>query len=238
MYNAENAIEASQALQYLRDKIVEEKIYDLKVGTDWEEIELLASETEKKYIGEHFRRAINTTPPEDGFWIAGLDKDGSLVAMVAARLQRTGGWSLRRYWNEYFPRAYKSSSGGPVELARNQTGFADRIGGDVAYIGEGWVGHDWAGHALSVLFVQMASVLACQLWRPSYLYGWMRPRHALRGTAIKWGFTECYPEAIRFDAPPVEGDLEALYFVGLPAEGAKEMIARLAALYRGRESSK
>lgn len=238
MFFAKDAVESSQAYQFLQSKVLEEGLGFVKVGADWHEIEEICASTKKKYLGEHFHRSVNTTPPDEGFWIAVVDREGEVIATVAARLQRTGGWTLRRYWAEYIPRAYTAADGGAVELASEQSVFADQIRGNVAYIGEGWVSEAWAGHKLSVTLVQMAAVLAYGLWRPDYLYGWMRPRHALGGMAIKWGFTECHPAALRFSKPPAGGDLEELFFVGTSARAARDLISRLAERFRGLASSR
>ncbi len=234
---ASKAIKAAQAYQLLQNNVHAAGLGYVDVGEDWEVFEQICGGTKKGIVGEHFTRMINTTPPDDGFWITLEDSGGGVIASVAARLQRTGSWTLRQFWSQYIPRAYVDAEGCPVQLEAGQAVFADKITGDVAYIGEGWVDEAWGGRGLSITLVRMALVLAMSMWSPAYLYGWMRPRHALRGTSIKWGFTECHPSALQFVRPPRGDDLSELYFVGTSACAALDLIARLAAEYRANASN-
>lgn len=178
----------------------------------------------KGELGEHFKRSLHTLPPNMVCWIGAFDADGAAIAVVGARRDIVSGWTLQKHIRESWERTYRAEDGDPVKLQDDSCAYASAIEGDFVYIGDGWVTEAARGKNL-LATIQKALILSVfDEWRPSLVYGWMRPILVARGLSIAWGYSIAHRKGISWIRPPAQKDLEELYFVACDQHGIRSLI--------------
>ncbi|MEP1930768.1 MAG: hypothetical protein ABJJ37_05790 [Roseibium sp.] len=173
-------------------------------------------------VGEHFRKSLDTLPPNRFFWI-GAFIDGVLIGMVAARCDETSG-QLQEFVKAYWERTYEGEQGAFVKLQSGSPAAAVPYSGRLAYIGEGLVREDFRSKTLSYVLVRLALLFVFDEWRPEIAYGWMREHHAYRGLFLRWGFNRCETSAFEWLVRPSKTDWHNLAFLTCDQTGFEKLI--------------
>ena len=219
-----NSLELWRAGAILEKKLLSIGAAKLRLGKDIDEFENILDATAKSEIGEHFRQSITTLPPSRLLWLAAFDDGGNVIGTIATRYDDIEGWTLQRYIKAYWERAFETGDQQQVKLAPNSSPFASEIIGPLVYMGEGYVAEGWRHKGVSSCLVRMLTLLSWQEWKPNIIYGWMRPKHVMRGMHMKWGFTEAYEAGLDFIDPPKQQDYRDLYFVSCRKAAICQMV--------------
>ena len=138
-----NKVELWQSAGRLEEAMRSLGIARIRYSTDQKELADAVTLMGKGALGEHFKRSLNTLAPSNFMWIGAEDKDGNVVATIAARLDDTGNWSLKRFLIEHFCRVIDGEDGQPAQVNSDSAAFADNIFGKTVYIGETYCERDW-----------------------------------------------------------------------------------------------
>ncbi len=219
-----NKVRLWQAANNIEKKMRALGIVEMRYSTDLTSLEKTAASMEKKALGEHFKKSLNTLPPNRVMWISALDEDRNVAGVLAARLDDIGSWSLQRFIIEHFGRVVEDKYGNPSKLKPHSTQFAANIHGKCAYMGEGYSTVQWRNKGLMTMMSRYLNLIMWDEWKPTIIYGWMRRKQAETGGAVSGGFTECYETPLEFEIDPKDMDWCNTFFVGLRAEGIHQMI--------------
>ncbi|MTH95414.1 hypothetical protein [Roseibium sp. RKSG952] len=200
-------------------------VSDIRLSSDVEELEFSSAQAVAgSSISEHFRRSLNTLPPNQLLWVGLYDDRGECIGTCASKYEDGRGWSLQQLITQYFERVFLAEGGGKVRLASGSTAFAGMVSGTTVYVGGGYVSRAWRGRNLLGLCQRLLILTAFSKWQPDIVYGFMRPDKIQQNYHLNWGYSIAKPVALIWDKKPEQTDLHNLYFVGLGAEG----ICRLA----------
>lgn len=202
-------------------------IEEISYSTDQRELETAVAGMEKGSLGENFKLMLHTLPPSRFMWVGAKDCHGDLVAIVAARLDDTGSWSLQRFLNEHFSRVIEAKDGRSVRPTEDSCIFAKDIKGRCAYLGEGYSTPGWRKKGLATYLIKYMILVTWDEWKPEIIYAWIRRKQMETGSAAIWGFTETYESPLEFASPPLDEDWSDTFFVGLRSIGVHQMIRSL-----------
>ncbi|WP_422383246.1 hypothetical protein [Roseibium album] len=189
------------------------------------DFEIATSEVEKpNMVGEHFRRSLNTLPPDQVLWAGAYDEDGKCACTVASQFLPFKGRSLDRHLIDYFERCFEAEQGGRVELQRGSFAFLGLAEGPFVYVGEGHCRNDMRGKNILGLLQRLLILSAYWRWRPNLIYGFMEPRMIAKNYHTNWGYSFQKPSGIIWKKRPAIPVWRDPCFVGLASEG----ICRLA----------
>ncbi|MBG6143590.1 hypothetical protein IWQ51_001713 [Labrenzia sp. EL_142] len=221
-----NSLELAKAVARLDQAIRETGISDIRVNNEVSELELAADQAGKTNgVGEHFRRSLNTLPPNQVLWIGLFDDENKCVTTCACKYENCTGWSLQHLIRQYFERTFRTEDGEYVKLTSGSTSFVSTAKGAFVYVGEGHVQKKWRSKNLLALAQRLLILAAYMRWEPDLIYGFMRPDKIRDRYHLNWGYTVARPNALIWEKSPAEPSLHDLYFVGLASEG----VCRLAA---------
>lgn len=203
------------------------RIADLEIvfSRDMNAFEAAQVKLGRKEPGEHFRRSIDTLPPNRFFWL-GAFQEGEIWGVVAARCDESA-WTLQEFAKAYWERAFEGEageSGGRVMVADGSPVAAKPYSGTFAYLGEALTREGDRNKSLSYVLVRLALLFAFDEWRPEVAYGWMRDWHAYRGLSIRWGFNGCHYSALEWQARPIEKDWHNLSLLTCDEAGLRNLI--------------
>lgn len=200
----------------------------LKRGSDFDEIERLASASGMPLLEGHFSPTLNTYTPSQAFWLGLFDQNDSLVGRVCARLDRMEyPMTLTDFWRKYFHRCYPNADGGQVELRKDQPRVGRRITGDVVYLGGTNISRTWRGNNLGGYLNQIAQIEALDEWSAHFYYGWIQGHNFMDGFWRECGFTRCNHHALNWAAPMPATLDPNLIFAGNSADDVCDLIDRL-----------
>ncbi len=219
-----NILEIVSAAAALEGQIRSLGVAKIKLHDDQRSFADAVGGSLKGFVGEHFRSSINTLVPTRFLGFSGHDANGKTLVTAAMRCDDLGGWSLDRYVSEYWERAYRGEDGEPVALETGSLDFARDIRGNVAYIGEGYVDESCRDNNLAAYVVRLCIVLSQLKWSPDYIYGWMANKHAYRGLFLRWGYTTCYPNGMKWVNAPSNPDYGNLCFLGCDESGVAQLL--------------
>lgn len=222
-----NQLDLMNAVNIIQSDLKSRGVAELNLSSSFSEFEEVLSASEKNEMGENFRRSINTIPPGRFLWLCAYDANGDVIGFVAVRQDDLSGWSLQQFVIELWQRAFKTSSGEPVEMSADSCTYASNIYGSIVYMGDGFVSEKWRKKGISAGLVRLLTLLAFNEWKPTIVYGWMRSHHVLGGMHMKWGFTEAYERAFDFINPPEADYHHDAYFVGCREPAIYQMIFSL-----------
>lgn len=215
-----SAIDLSRAISRIETAILDEGVSEIREYKEVSELEIAARQVGKpNLVGEHFRRELNTLPPEHVLWVGLHDRSGQCVTTVAAKLDCHGGWSLQQNINFYIERVFDAGDDAKVTLKTGSASYAGGITGKSVYVGEGHVHKDWRGKNLLGLAQRMLILMAYNKWHPEIIYGFMRPDKIARKYHLNWGYSMEKANAVIWQTAPAQGDLNVLHFVALGPEG-------------------
>lgn len=206
----------------------------LKFSNDVEQLEQAHEILGKGETGEHFRRALDTLPPNRFFWL-GAYMDGSVIGTVAARCDDSS-WPLQRFVKNYWERSFEGEGAARVKVAPDSPEAAADYTGRFAYLGEAVTDEKIRNRNLSYVLVRLAMLIAFDEWKPNVVYGWMRDAHAYRGLATRWGFNRCEPSALEWVVRPAQTDWHNLAFLTCDQAGFHRLMKNPApaALFQAR----
>lgn len=211
-------LKLNEAVVVLLGKLNEIGDVKLRFRNDIDGLEEAHRQLGKGQTGEHFRRALDTLPPNRMFWLE-AKMDDNLIGTVAARYD-VSSWTLQEFVKNYWERAFdadgpldESGRYSKVRIAEGSPEAAADYRGGFAYLGEAVTRADLRGQNLSIVLVRLALLFSFDEWRPSIAYGWMRDRHAYKGLHVRWGFNRCEANAFDWLRPPLEKDWRSLAFL-------------------------
>lgn len=208
------------AITTLYQEIKNLGVSDIRVSPDVAELEVAAKQVGKvNSVGEHFRRSLNTLPPEQVLWIGLYDENNQCVTTCGSRLDSSPGWSLQHHIQQYFERTFKAEDGEFVRLSKSTATYASAFSGKSVYVGEGYVHKDWRAKNLLGLAQRLLIISGYLRWSPDLIYGFMRPDKIYKRYHLNWGYSTAKPQALIWEKPPAEENLHDLYFVALGTEG-------------------
>ena len=222
-----NKVELWQCAGRLEEAMRNLGIARIRYSTDQKELSNAVTVMGKGALGEHFKRSLNTLAPSNFMWIGAEDKDGNVVATIAARLDDTGSWSLQRFLIEHFGRVIDGADGTPAEINPDSAAFAQNIFGRTVYIGETYCERDWRKVGLATMIAKYMILIAWDEWKPEIIYAWIRRKQVESGAAVIWGATETYETPFIFDAPLADPDWADTFFVAVRRIGIHQMIQTL-----------
>ncbi|WP_282046335.1 hypothetical protein [Roseibium album] len=208
-----------------------EEIGDVKIrmSYDVEELERAQQNLGKKESGEHFRRSMDTLPPNRFFWL-GAELDGKIIGTVAARCDDSA-WPLQEFVKNYWERTYEAkgeteSGAAPKVLIKpgSPAEAAEYEAGRFVYLGEALTENGLRSRNLSIVLVRLALLFSFDEWRPTVAYGWMRDWHAYHGLHVRWGFNRCDTNAFEWLRPPRETDWHDLAFLVCNQRGFQKLM--------------
>jgi hypothetical protein len=219
----------NEAVVALRGKLDEIGDVKLLFSNDVEELERAHIQLGKECTGEHFRRALDTLPPNRMFWLC-AELEGDVIGTVAARYDESS-WSLQKFVKNYWERVFDAEGvadecGGfpKVRFANEGPEAAAEYKGRFAYLGEAITRPDKRSRNLSIVLVRLALLFAFDEWRPTVAYGWMRDWHAYRGLHTRWGFNKCDLNAFDWRVRPRETDWHNLAFLTCNLQGFQSLL--------------
>lgn len=172
---------------------------ELRQGYDFDVVDDLARSSGLKVLEAHFSTKSQTFTSGRAFWLGLTDERGQLVARVCARLDpMQPPETLASFWRKHFYRCFPAETGGQVVLADEQPRFAERITGDVVYLGGTEVLREWQNAHLGGLLNRMAQIEALERWDADFYYGWMEKRVFKEGFFRSCGFTKLHANAVRW----------------------------------------
>jgi hypothetical protein len=219
-----NWLEMSRAVSALEAAIVGAEVAEIRLHDEVIEFEAAVDASNKGRTGEHFRKSLNTLPPSRFLGVSGWASDGRVLFTTANRYDDIGGWDLQRYIREFWGRCYVGVDGAPARLHDDAAAFARGRQGPFVYIGETFVDPALSGGNVAAHLVRMCILISCMKWSPAYIYGWMVPKHAFKGLGLRWGFTEFYSSALRWQVPPATAAYEDLCFLGCTPAGVRQIL--------------
>ncbi len=222
-----NKVELWQSAGRLEEAMRSLGISKIRYSTDQKELADAVTLMGKGALGEHFKRSLNTLAPSNFMWIGAEDKDGNVVATIAARLDDTGSWSLKRFLVEHFCRVIDGEGGEPAQVNPGSAAFAENIFGKTVYIGETFCERDWRKVGLATMIAKYMILITWDEWKPEIIYAWIRRKQVESGAAVIWGATETYETPLMFDAPLADPDWADTFFVGVRRIGIHQMIQTL-----------
>ncbi|WP_208992992.1 hypothetical protein [Roseibium sp. TrichSKD4] len=183
--------------------------YVFRLGSDFEELEKMLSDTDKGELTEHFNTVFNTYTPESGFWAAVLDADGACICIAAARVDNLGKQSLQTHLRKYWKRCYPAICDGRALASNDQPRFQSQISGRVAYLGDLWVRQQCRGKRIHERVAPLIMLAALHKWEPDWMYCWVRPSAWSKRYPLAYGFSTVEPVGIRWENPPssIDDDL-------------------------------
>ncbi|QFS98856.1 hypothetical protein FIV06_15620 [Labrenzia sp. THAF191b] len=214
------------AITSLERQIRQCGVAEVRMSQDVDQLAKAETECGKTSVGEHLRKSINTLPPGRVHWIGAFDENGKCVATCASRFDDISGWSLQRFMHEFWTRSFPGEDGQPAKLAPHACNFAARYTGSFAYIGEGAVRKSHRGRNLLGLVQRTLILSVWFLWRPSLIYGYMRPPMIDAGYDLNWGYTIRVRHAHDWENPPLQKDLLDLVFVAVGVEGIHRLVSQ------------
>ncbi|WP_143152698.1 hypothetical protein [Marivita hallyeonensis] len=168
---------------------------------------------------------FNDLSKDRAVWLI-LQRDGTDIGGVAARLDTLWTERLTEFWARSYRRLYDGS--GVLDGSRN----CDEITGDVVYMGEFFIAKSARGSRnLLSLYTHLLFAYCALRWQPDWLYAFVRADDVRLGYASEYGFTRQYPGAHTWKTRPA-GRAEGEYLVALPSED----LARMAQFFRMRPS--
>lgn len=170
-------------------------------------------------VGEHFRRSLNTLPPDHVLWAGAYDNDGNCACTVASQHLPFSGRSLDRHLIDYFERCFDAEGGGKVEIDRGSFAFLGLAEGPFVYVGEGHCRDDARGKNVLGLLQRLLILSAYWRWRPKLIYGFMEPRMIARNYHTNWGYSFQRSAGIIWKKMPAISVWRDPCFVGLASEG-------------------
>ncbi|KZM48264.1 hypothetical protein [Labrenzia sp. OB1] len=215
---------ASRAVNALEEKIRGLGLVDIRTHDDPSSFFRVVSDSNKATVGEHFRETLNVLPPSRFYAISIHDQDGRAVATTANRYDDVSGWSLQEYVRRFWSVLFKSADGSPAVLLSDSASFAADLHGPFVYIGDTFVDKDYNGNDLAALLCRMCIILCAMNWKPAYIYAWMRPKHALKGLPLRWGFPITYLHALDWEKPPEISEYADLCFLGCDHHGVWQLL--------------
>lgn len=224
MVKSINKLDLWNAASIIETDLKSRGVGELILNNDFAEFEAVLGDSDKGEMGENFRRSLNTIPPGRFLWLCAKDAKGEIIGFVAVRHDDLSGWSLQEFVIQLWQRAFKTSTGEPVEMSPNSAIYASDIHGSIVYMGDGFVSEKWRKKGISAGLVRLLTLLAFDEWKPTIVYGWMRSHHVLGGMHMKWGFTEAYERAFDFISPPEADYHHDAYFVGCREPAIYQMI--------------
>ncbi|MBG6158242.1 hypothetical protein IWQ52_004282 [Labrenzia sp. EL_159] len=219
------------------------RIADLEIvfSRDMHAFEAAQNKLGRKEPGEHFRRSIDTLPPNRFFWVGALEGD-EIVGLVAARCDESA-WTLQEFAKAYWERAFEAEageSGNRVKVLDGSPVAGQSYRGTFAYLGEALTREGDRNKKLSYVLVRLGLLFAFDEWRPEIAYGWMRDWHAYRGLHTRWGFNGCNYSALEWYVRPIETDWHNLSLLTCDEVGLRNLIRNPAPeiLFADRKSSR
>ncbi len=175
----------------------------VRFSADFSELEALLPVDRKEALTEHFRTSLNTYTEANAFWLGGMDSDGRLVALCAARLDDLGTENLGDYLKKYWRRCYPGKTEEKARPAAAQPRFWREMSGRVAYYGDFLLQREgYQGRGLPKIFAPLCVLLGMQKWSPDWHYCWINPGDWAKRYPLGYGFAQVHGTGLRWDVPP------------------------------------
>ncbi|MEP2841522.1 hypothetical protein [Roseibium sp.] len=220
-----NELMISNAISTLYRELISLGAADVIVANEVAAFELATEQVGKpNLVGEHFRRTLNTLPPDQVLWAGVYDSSGECACTVASQHLPFADRSLERHVIEFFERCFEAEGGGNVEIRRGSFAFLDLAAGPFVYVGEGHVRSDARGKNYLGLLQRLLILSAYYKWQPNLVYGFMEPRMIQRGYHTNWGYSIARPSGVIWQKQPAMSVWRDPYFVGLASEGICRLV--------------
>ena len=215
----------SEVLSELRKRVESNGI----ILTEGRDIQLLEEKIQycQKNLTVFLSTRGNVCPPDDVFYILGRAGDDNMPAcLVAGRIGRFSGWTLRRYLDAYIPTVLTNDDGQPAELAKQQPRVWDTSPLRPAYLCELWTSERFRGKGIAQDMVKIAMIVSQLKWQPDLTWALMAHDDVVkRGLSLKYGWTHHVEDALRWARPPREIPAK-VWYVGLTPSGLFDLAER------------
>ncbi len=159
---------------------------------------------------------------ENGFWLAGHDAEGRIVAAQAARFYDFGNENLADHLTSlrlFYPAPARQAGNGETCQAPPA---ADTIRGRAVLSGATWVAPAWRGRGLAAILPRLSRLLALQRWQGDTTFSFVSDALLARGMAATYGYHRIAPGMLWRD-----GGGHALYAGALVWLTRPELLADL-----------
>lgn len=176
----------------LLDREAQARGLSLSLHTDFAELERVNAANQQSWsaITPLFDHRCGGIGPENGFWIAGRNAAGEIVATQAARFYA---WldctleseltSLRLFYDA--PMRQKQ----PAERCLVTAPCARQIGGRVVFSGSTWVRPDYRGQGLAAILPRLSRAYAFTRWHSDITMSMVRRKLVEGGVVRAYGYT-------------------------------------------------
>jgi len=137
--------------------------------------------------------------PGNGFWIKGVDANGDIVHLQAARRHNIHGMTLADHLFELRQLYKLPGLNRELERSSYNAPAARDISGTVCYHGEIWLKdgpEGYRGKGLASLLPRMLLALALAEWTPDYVFGFVPTAIAHKGVLAQYGYMHIQPGGI------------------------------------------
>lgn len=184
-----------QVARFLRpyDAAAAQKGIKLSIGFDFEEYVSITKATPTKgHTYPNFRPDRSPIKSGEGYWIVGVDKNGEVALLEAARLYDLSHTTFAEHLQ-----SLKAFYADPTVHAHSQdrcncrAPSAKKITGKVAYQGDRWVRRDFRGQGLPKIVAGIARGMSFAMWAPDFVCGLVAGRLLDKGSI--YGYAHCEP---------------------------------------------
>lgn len=189
-----NPLHVSRFLQ-VHDDAATEKGIKLSLGFDFRKyVSITRATPTKRPTYPNFRPDRSPIQSGEGFWIVGVDKNGEVAALQAARLYDLSDSNFADHLE-----SLKAFYVDPAEYAHPQdhctctAPSAKRITGRVAYHGDLWVRSDFRGQGLPRIMQGITRGASFAMWAPNFICALMSRRLLDKSIVAKYGYAHYEP---------------------------------------------
>ena len=178
--------------------IAESRGIHIRVSSDFGEFKkTLNEQPEAPPVYPMFDPACSYVDWTNGFWIEGVDDQGTLIHTQAVRRLELSGHTLAEHLELHHQKYV--IQGNAIDMGRsvfNQAPAWRSIKGTVCYHGQLWLKGGKEGYrdrALTATLPRLALALSLMEWSPDFVFGFVSPMLACSGLAAREGYAHMEP---------------------------------------------
>ncbi len=192
-----NALATARLISSI-ERMSAEQGMTLEISNDFEEfLEVRQSQSDRVPISAVFDPTQSDVTHHNGFWVKGVDSEGRVVHVQAARLVDLEGKTLAEHLDRR--RRDYVLPGADIDLERSDFSWSlisHKAMGCVCYHGEHWLEREYRGQGLSSVLPRLALALMFIRWSPDYVFAFAPQKLAYRGIPIQYGYMHLAPGGV------------------------------------------
>ncbi|NYG45309.1 hypothetical protein GGD67_002767 [Bradyrhizobium sp. IAR9] len=189
MMNVADLLDVSRFIRSY-DAAAAQKGIRLSLGADFHEyISITQATPTKGPTYPNFRPDRSPIRSDEGFWMAGVDKNNKVAVLQAVRL-----YDLSRSNFAEHLESLKAFYADPAKHAHRRdvcscvAPSARTMSGKVAYHGDGWVRQDYRGKGVSRIMAAIAFGVSFAMWAPDFICGLVARWIIDKGVISQYGY--------------------------------------------------